>query len=451
MNSIISLLLVAAVAAPGAPDKGRSEPVADPVYPAYGNPAIDVLHYGLELDWKPSKRLLTGKALLTVRAVKDIDKIALDFGHALRVDEVTVAGKRVKARHPGDDLVIPLRSPVAAGKRVEVAVRYHGTPEPVRTGQYRSDTSKLGFRSAGDGSAWALQEPYGAFTWFPVNDQPSDEARYDVAVTVPRGWAAVAHGRFQGRKGNTYRWRSTESVASYVTLLTIDHYDRFNDKGPRGIPITYWLRKGDQSKYLPVVRQTPAILRWLEKRLGPYPFSSAGVVVTSDSGMETQQMVTLAPEFLTPNVVAHEMAHQWFGDAVTPRTWRDLWLNEGFAMYFEWQWASDHGSKKLETYLSDARALDGELRRQAGPPGHYKSDMFGASNVYYAPALMLHEIRKQLGDKRFFATLRAWVQEHKGTTQDRASFVSWLNNRTGQDFTALIDDWLDSPTTPTTS
>ncbi|MEU7748468.1 M1 family metallopeptidase [Nonomuraea sp. NPDC049158] len=449
VHSIISLLLTAAVAVPGVPDKGLSEPVADPVYPAYGNPAIDVLHYGLKLDWKPSKRLLTGTARLTVRAVKKIDKISLDFGRALRVDGVTVAGKTVKARHPGDHLVIPLRSSVAAGKRVEVAVRYHGVPQPVNTGQYRPDTSKLGLRSAADGSAWALQEPYGAFTWFPVNDHPSDEARYDVAVTVPRGWAAVAHGRFEGRKGNTYLWRSTESVASYVTLLTVDRYQRFDAKGPRGIPITYWLRRGDQKKYLPVVRQTPAILRWLEKRLGPYPFNSAGVVATSDSGMETQQMVTLAPEFLTANVVAHEMAHQWFGDAVTPRTWRDVWLNEGFAMYFEWAWQADHGGSKLESYLRDARALDGRLRNQFGPPGHYQASAFGASNVYYGPAVMLHEIRKRLGDERFFATLRAWVQEHKGTTQDRASFVKWLNERTGDDFTALVDDWLDSPTTPT--
>ncbi|MEV0347189.1 hypothetical protein AB0H88_15615 [Nonomuraea sp. NPDC050680] len=161
MHSIISLLLTAAVAVPGVPDKGLSEPVADPVYPAYGNPAIDVLHYGLKLDWKPSKRRLTGTARLTVRAVKKIDKISLDFGRALRVDGVTVAGKTVKARHPGDHLVIPLRSPVAAGKRVEVAVRYHGVPQPVSTGQYRSDTSKLGLRSAADGSAWALRSRTG--------------------------------------------------------------------------------------------------------------------------------------------------------------------------------------------------------------------------------------------------------------------------------------------------
>ncbi|MER6947745.1 M1 family metallopeptidase [Nonomuraea sp. NPDC000554] len=451
MHSIISLLLTAAVAVPGVPDKGRSEPVADPVYPAYGNPAIDVLHYGLRLDWKPSRRLLTGTALLTVRAVKKIDKITLDFGRALRVDEVTVAGTRVVARHPGDDLVIPLRSPLEADARVRVVVRYHGVPEPARTRQYRSDMKRLGFRSAADGSAWALQEPYGAFTWFPVNDQPSDEALYDVAIKVPRGWAAVAHGRFAGRKGNTYHWRSTEPVASYVTLFTADRYRHFAAKGPRGIPITYWLNKRDQTENLPVVRQTPGILRWLEKRLGPYPFSSAGVVVTSDSGMETQQMVTLAPSFLRPEVVAHEMAHQWFGNAVTPRTWRDLWLNEGFAEYIEWQWAADHTAETLEDYLTEAREIDGRLRRESGPPGRYTPGRFGAGNVYIGPALMLHEIRKRLGDERFFATLRAWVQEHRGTTQDRASFVTWLNARTGEDFTALVDQWLDSPTTPATT
>lgn len=441
VHSMISLLLAATAAVPGA-----SAPVADPVFPAYGNPAIDVLHYGLDLGWNPARRTLTGTAKLTVRAVKDDDTITLDFGRALKVDGVTVAGKKATAKHPGDDLVIA--APVKAGRRVEVVVRYHGVPEPARTKQYRADMKRLGFRSASDGSAWALQEPYGAFTWFPVNDQPSDEALYDVAITVPRGWAAVAHGTFAGRSGNTYRWRSTVPVASYVTLFTADRYRKFTAKGPRGIPITYWLRKADQAENLPIARQTPKILTWLEKRLGPYPLPSAGIVVAGDSGMETQQMVTLAPTFMQPEIVAHEMAHQWFGNAVTPRTWRDVWLNEGFAMYFQWLWAADHKQGTLKSYLRDARSQDGTLRNEAGPPGQYTPDHFGASNVYIGPALMIHEIRNRLGDKKFFTTLRAWIQEHRHTTQDRASFTAWLNKHTGQDFTTLIDDWLDSPTTP---
>ncbi|WP_165969994.1 M1 family metallopeptidase, partial [Nonomuraea terrae] len=297
-----------------------------------------------------------------------------------------------------------------------------------------------------------LQEPFGAFTWFPVNDHPSDEALYDVAITVPEGWSGVAHGTYEGKtsagRTSTFRWRSTDPVASYLTVFAADRFRMYRDEGPRGIPITYWIRPRDVPRQLPVARRMPSIMRWLERKLGPYPFPSAGLVATSDSGMETQQMIALGPLYMRPSVVAHELAHHWFGDTVTPRTWRDLWLNEGFAMYLEMQWYAEHEDGTIDDFIANIRRVDGRLRQEAGPPGRYRRDSFGISNVYYGPAIMLHEIRKRLGDRRFFAMLRAWVQEHRNTTQDRASFTKWIKEHTGRDFTELIDTWLDSPTTP---
>ncbi|WP_049562481.1 M1 family metallopeptidase [Nonomuraea sp. SBT364] len=464
----LSLLLLAtaltatsggvASAAPTAPPmdlapyaKGRSQPVQDPVYPAYGNPSIDVLHYGLELGWQPSGRSLTGTATLTVRAVERLSEIRLDFGRALKIDEVTVGGKAVKPRHHKDDLTIPLPAPLAADQGARVVIRYHGVPKPHKSGQRRIDLELLGLRSAADGSAWALQEPFGAFTWFPVNDHPSDEALYDVAITVPKGWAGVSHGKYLGKseKGReaTYRWQSTEPVASYLTLFTADRYRLHRDKGPRGIPITYWTRKEDD-RMLRVARGLPDLMRWMEKKAGPYPFPSAGVVATSESGMETQQMIALGGHYMRPRIVLHELAHHWFGNSVGPRTWKDVWLNEGFAMYFEMQWTADHEPGTIEDFMSGLRVREKHMRQEMGPPGDYRRDWFAGSNVYYAPALMLHEIRKQIGDERFFAMTRAWVQEHRNTGQDRASFTAWVNHHTGTDFTALIDAWLDSRTSP---
>ncbi|MDA0637395.1 M1 family metallopeptidase [Nonomuraea sp. MCN248] len=432
--------------------KGLSRPVRDPIYPAYGNPSIDVLHYGLKLAWRPDRRSLAGTATLTVRAVKPIKEIRLDFGRALKIDHVTVGGERARPRHTGDDLTIPLPATLATDKNVRLVVRYHGVPKPHSSGQRRPDLARLGLRSAADGSAWALQEPFGAFTWFPVNDHPSDEALYDIAITVPKGWAGVAHGTYQGRsvrgRAVTYRWRSTDPVASYLTVFTVDRYRLHRAKGPRGIPITYWVRGDEGPRALKAARRMPELLRWMEKKAGPYPFPSAGLVATSDSGMETQQMITLGGEYLTPAVVLHELAHHWFGNSVGPRTWKDVWLNEGFAMYFEIQWTADHSPGSMDQHIARARADERLARAMAGPPGDYRRDSFAAGNVYYGPALMLHEIRKRIGDKRFFAMTRAWAQEHRNTSQDRASFTAWVNRHTGENLTQLIDAWLDSPTTP---
>ncbi|MFG1942187.1 M1 family metallopeptidase [Nonomuraea sp. NPDC048826] len=431
--------------------KGRSQPVKDPVYPAYGNPSIDVLHYGLKLAWRPERRSLAGTATLTVRAVKPIKEVRLDFGRALKIDRVTVGGERARPRRKGDDLTIPLPATLAADKKVRLVVRYHGVPKPHSSGQLRPDLARLGLRSAADGSAWALQEPFGAFTWFPVNDHPSDEALYDVAITVPKGWAGVAHGTYKGKsvrgRAVTYRWKSTDPVASYLTLFTVDKYRMHRAKGPRGIPITYWVRPGDRWA-LPTVRRMPELIRWMEKKAGRYPFPSAGLVATSDSGMETQQMITLGGPYLTPEVVLHELAHHWFGNSVGPRTWKDVWLNEGFAMYFQIQWSADHGPGTMDSLMADLRRQERLVRAEAGPPGDYRRDYFAASNVYYSPALMLHEIRKRIGDDRFFAMTRAWAQEHRHTSQDRASFTAWINEHTGEDLTELIDAWLDSRTSP---
>ncbi|GAA2344060.1 M1 family metallopeptidase [Dactylosporangium salmoneum] len=432
---------------------GTSTPVADPIYPGYGNPALDVLHYGLTLSWDPQSRALTGKAAIRLRAVVAVPSIRLDFSPAYTLGGATVDDTPAAARLDGGDLVVDRALP--AGAVATLVVGYAGTPAPVPMPSHRGDIEPLGLTVTDGGELWTMQEPYGASTWYPANDQPSDKALYDIAVTVPEGWAGIASGTPAGVQGNTFRYTATTPVASYLTTLAAGRYTKTELTGPHGLPVQLWTRTGvDDSGRLAALRRVPEYLQWLEDRFGRYPFPSAGVVVVpSRSAMETQQMVTVGGDVLRDAVVAssvlvHELAHQWFGDAVGPATWQDVWLNEGWASYIEQLYNGKGDPGAMERWERGARAQDADLRAKLGPPGHPRADSFAENNVYVCPALLLHELHKALGDAGFFALGRAWAAANAGTARDRAAFTAFVNRQTGRDFTALIDAWLDSPTTP---
>ncbi|WP_432973012.1 M1 family metallopeptidase [Dactylosporangium sp. CA-233914] len=431
---------------------GTSAPVADPIYPAYGNPSLDVLHYGLALTWAPQPRTLTGTATIRLRAVSAVPQIRLDFSAAYGIQSLSVDGAAATGRITDGDLVVD--HPLAAGAVTTLGVSYAGTPATVPMPSHRGDVEPLGLTVTPDGDLWTMQEPYGASTWYPANDQPSDKALYDIAVTVPDGWSAIASGTPGPASGGTFHYSSTYPVASYLTTLAVGRYTKTELTGPHGLPITLWTRTASDAATLDSLGRLPEYVQWLEDRFGPYPFPSTGaVLVPSASAMETQQMMTIGAPVLkdsatASDVLLHELAHQWFGDAVGPSTWQDVWLNEGWATYLEQLHRAGSDPAAMDRWERAARSADADLRHRLGPPGHPKADSFAENNVYLCPALMLHQLRKALGDREFFALGRAWSAAHTGTAQDRAAFVTFVNHRTGRDFTSLIDAWLDSPTTP---
>ena len=434
----------------------------DSYYPSVGSPTVDVLSYALDLHWQPTTRTLDGEARLRLVPARD-DSFRLDLSGRLRVATLAVQDGRSGTvlrstyRRAGHTLTVTAPG-LLAGARYAVTVGYSGRPGPAKAPSSRQDMSDLGWHTTRTGQVWAMQEPYGAFTWYPVNDHPSDKATYDVRLDVPRRWVGVSNGRMVSRSvshGRTVtRFTSRDPMASYLATVAIGPYRRYAQTGPHGIPLTYWLPR-DKPQYLAALKATPATLAWLESRLGPYPFDRAGVVVTpSGSAMETQTMITFGADNYrfgareVQQTVAHELAHAWYGDTVTPDDWSDVWMNEGMAMYVEAAYSTARGWRPAAYWEREFSRNDALWRTLYGPPGAFHRNQFAQINVYYCAARMWVRLREVVGAAQFDELVRRWPQEHRNTVQDRASFVAWLSAGTGRNLQPFFDEWLTSRTPP---
>ncbi|TIC84977.1 M1 family metallopeptidase [Nocardioides sp. GY 10113] len=442
--------------APTAPedlDVAVSETRTDSVYPDAGDPLVDALHYDLDLTWSPDRDRLDAREILTFRATANAPGIRLDLSDALTVGSVAVDGEPADFALADQDLTIDHR--VRRDRTYELVIEYGGSPEPVPAPSVRDDFADgLGWLTAADHSTSTLQEPYGAFTWYAVNDHPSDKALYDFTLTTDAPWTGVANGENTGTTEEdglrTTTWHLAEPAASYLVTVAFDDFQVTDLASPSGVPIQIWApAEGD-----PTPGQTgyaPQAMAWLEELLGPYPFDTFGIVVVGrDSGMETQTMVTLGntPYTTSAAVVVHELAHQWYGDTVTPADWSDVWMNEGTAMYLQGLWQAEQAGISIEEKIDSWARGEAAERAEAGPPGAYDPEQFGAGNIYYGPALMWQELRERIGDEAFFALLRDWPADQENDTADRREYLRWIERETGEELTAFFGDWLLSPTTP---
>ena len=160
-------------------------------------------------------------------------------------------------------------------------------------------------------------------------------------------------------------------------------------------------------------------------------------------------MITLgATDYTTSTaVLVHEMAHQWYGDQVTPDDWRDVWMNEGMAMYLQGCWEAEADGRSVDAVMDDYASFEDDLRAKAGPPAAYDPAQFGEGNIYYGPALMWHELRKKIGDDAFWDVVRRWPARDPETNASRVEYLDWLVAETHVD-RSFFEDWLLSPTTP---
>ncbi|GAA3493710.1 M1 family metallopeptidase [Streptomyces prasinosporus] len=425
--------------------------VRDPYFPRAGNGGYDVAHYALDLAYDPGAHHLTGTATLTARATQDLSALNLDLV-GMDVEKVVVDGDPVSWHRAGQELTVRPRGEIDRGARFRVTVRYSGAPVTVTD----PDGSEEGWLRTADG-ALALGQPTGSMTWFPGNHHPSDKATYTLAVTVPKGLRAVSSGEPAGEETEgdrtTHRWRTTEPMASYLATLAVGRYEVDRTTAAGGLPVYTAVDPDQAGASRPVLAGLPGIVAWAERTFGPYPFSSTGAIVErpGDAGyaLETQNRPVF-PGAPATGLVVHEIAHQWYGNSVTPATWRDMWLSEGFATYAEWLWEEDHGGDTAQRTF-DALYAGGHFRDPesaealwsfppARPPG---AAHISGVPVYQRGAMVLHKIRQTVGDGPFRALLRGWAEEHRHGNADTDDFTAYVEESApDEDFTGIWADWL---------
>ncbi|MCD0447868.1 M1 family metallopeptidase [Actinocorallia sp. API 0066] len=448
------LLPAAAEAAPtfrpGAAGSGEK------YFPGMGNGGYDVAHYGLRIAYDPATLVLTGRARITATAKHGLSRFNLDL-RGLEVRSVTVDGKAAKWRRAGEqELVITPRRGIPAGKRFVVVVGYDGKPQQIND----DPLGASGWVATRDGAV-ALNQPFGAATWFPVNDSPRDKAAYDFALTVPKGLTAIANGDLVSRKvtggKTTFRWKMKQPMASELSMVAIGRYKvlRTNVNGlPSYTAIDTELATAP-NQLRAYDKKNRAVLRWLQGKFGPYPFTSTGGVVDEVNvgySLETQGRPvhdwSLKGKNPPDGLIVHELAHQWFGDSVTPARWKDIWLNEGFATYAEWMWSEKTGGKTAAEMFQLAYSAGPNADVWKGVLADPGRDHIFDNFVYQRGAMAVHRLRVILGDKTFFPLLRSWLAHHRNGTISTKSFHAYAEKYSGKQLDTYFKRWIHTAGKP---
>ncbi|AEV85178.1 peptidase [Actinoplanes sp. SE50] len=442
-----------AAPAPGAPGIG------DPYYPDYGNGGYDVSHYDIRLRYTPATDKLTGTTTILATATQDLSRLNLDF--VLDVSTVLVNNRPATFAREGDhELVVTPARTVAKGGALTIVVTYSGVPSTKVAGGFTAWTRTP------DG-ALAVGEPEIAWWWYPSNDHPADKATFDVSVSVPDGVEAISNG-VQPRPpvretlGYTrWSWRSLKPQATYLTFLTIGQYDVTTDTTADGSVVynaySQLLSPDFRDAAQASVERTAEITDWESTVFGPFPFEARGGIVvppnTINFALENQTRPNYSAGFFRRGsntyVIAHENAHQWFGDSVSVRTWQNIWLNEGFASYAEWLWSEKNNegtAQEIFDYLYATSPDDAPVWTTA-PADPGTAELFGDA-VYDRGAMTLHQLRLAVGDDAFFQILRTWTATHRYGNGTTPEFTALAEKISGKDLDALFQAWLYTPAKP---
>lgn len=419
----------------------------------------DVVKYTLEVKLAPADLMnkLQGQATIEAKsAVSGLSILSLDL-LGLVVDSCKVNSKLTSFTRVNGKLNVSLDKVYNLGEFFSVSVSYHGTPT---AGLY------FGKNKYGAAVTYTFTEPDRSRYWFPCYDSPSDKALSEVICTAPAGNMVVSNGVLLDVTKNpdnrvTYHWQENHPIATYLISLAISNYSQIQDLaqlGDKEVPLSYWVYPQDSAKAGFDFRNIPDMMVHFSELFGDYPFGDEKFSIAQAAltgAMEHQTCVSwgLNIEGNGSNewIVAHELAHHWWGNLVTCQDFANIWLNEGFATYCEALWKEySYGSDRFKGHMIglEWHVINDSAGSVANPVFNPPLEYLFGKAVYRKGAWVLHMLRYLLGDETFFAGLKAYAESYPYSTANTEQFKAVMENQSGQDLDWFFDQWVYKPNFP---
>lgn len=410
---------------------------------------IDVYHYDLSLDLFPADKLLKGNMLISgIIKEKNLKEIYLNFFNNLTIDTLLLNGTATEYTREKRSLLINSNQ---VKDTFNINIIYHGTPQ-------RAGLSGFVFGEINKNSViYNLNEPNYASSWFPCNDTPMDKALFDMHITNDTSKVSVSNGALVDVLSNgsrkTYHWKSIYPIATYLVCVYSADYVEIKDKyismdGKDTMPVNYYAfpKHADNAKI--DMEDHPQYIKVFSEMFGEYPFIKEKYGVAEFlwqlGAMEHQTITGMGSNFIGgrkffSDIYIHELSHHWWGDAVSPATWNDIWLNEGFATYSEALYAEKmEGYKALQSTM--LRKFDDDFKGILYQPG----DNLFSPTVYDKGGWVLHMLRWEVGDSSFFKILRTYYEQYKYKNASTEDFRKISETISGKPLYKFFDQWIYS-------
>jgi aminopeptidase N len=417
-------------------------------------------HVNITLNDQLSE-IISATAKIDILVLKPTALIDLDFGE-LTIDAVTLATKPVPFTHNNSKLTINLPEPSRPGARLQISIQYHGKPK---------DGLILTSDKDGKPSAVGDNWPNRVHHWIPTLDHPSAKATVTFNITAPAGNEVVANGRLDhvettSSGSRTWTYSAGVPIPPYCMIIAVGQFKRFEPVERSLTPLSYYVPQSDAAFALKGFAPSIPAVAYFSETVGRYPYEKLALIVgaTRFGGMENSSAIVFTSTLFSPkpaprmsktfgipigttSLIAHEIAHQWFGDSVTESTWADLWLSEGFATYFAGLFVQRYeGEEAFQRYMRDAADAAFAYEKKTRTPIHDRDteDLFKLLNAnnYQKGAWVLHMLRSSLGDEAFFGGVRRYYGAHMNSTASTEDLRAALEKASGRDLRAFFARWI---------